>query len=660
MVDKSKDFRVDINGLRAWAVIAVILFHFGVIGFAGGFVGVDIFFVISGFLMTGIIVRSLEKEAMGSGARFSVLGFWLARGRRIVPALTGLCLFLMIVGWFFLTPTDYKRLGQQSIAALGFVSNFLYWMQAGYFDTASHEKLLLHTWSLSVEWQFYIVLPILLLIGWKLRPTRAFLAILIGLGALVSFGLSALTTPWASGAAFFLLPARAWELLAGGLVAIHGGAFALSAGQKRLVEGLGFLLIAVSIFYFDSTTIWPGWRAAVPVVGAMLVLVASRQDSLWTRPWVAQRLGDWSYSLYLWHWPFASALVFLRLEGQAGPIAVGLVLTVVCGWLSYRFIETPSRIGLARLPQWGDAAALAGAVALVALPSVWIARYAGIPERVSSAINAIEREAGNKNPRARECLGAFPTKECAYGGGTPGVIVFGDSHAGAVVRSVERSLPDRSLAVLDWTTPGCQTVRGLRVSNLRGNLCADFVEAALRRSDELAPDIPMLMVNRYATLFQGPNEADLAGELKKPSKYLTKPHSVRDEALYREMRDGVIATACRFAQHRPVYILRPIPEMGLNVPVVMSRSLMLGRQESVSVPFDAYLARNTYILETLDLAAARCGVKILDPAPLICRQGTCRGDVDGVPIYVDDDHLSEHGADLLIPLFRQMFSPNVR
>ncbi|HUD33330.1 MAG TPA: acyltransferase, partial [Variovorax sp.] len=160
-------FRGDINGLRAWAVVAVVLYHFGIPGLHGGFVGVDVFFAISGFLMTGIVVQALERD------RFSVWQFYLARARRIVPALVVLCATLMALGWRLLLPSDYKALGTHAWSSVAFMSNFKYWREAGYFDAGSHDKWLLHTWSLAVEWQFYLVLPLVLLAVWKLRPGRA-------------------------------------------------------------------------------------------------------------------------------------------------------------------------------------------------------------------------------------------------------------------------------------------------------------------------------------------------------------------------------------------------------------------------------------------------------------------------------------------------------
>jgi len=178
----NKNFRYDINGLRAYAVILVVLFHFGIIGFAAGFIGVDIFFVISGFLMTSIVIKSLDK------GNFSLLKFYLARGIRIVPALFVVSTIVLILGWFLVLPTDYKALAKHTLSSINFFSNIVYWRESGYFDTDSHNKALLHTWSLSVEWQFYLVFPIIVALLYKIKKSRNFLLTFFILGVVSGNG----------------------------------------------------------------------------------------------------------------------------------------------------------------------------------------------------------------------------------------------------------------------------------------------------------------------------------------------------------------------------------------------------------------------------------------------------------------------------------------
>ncbi|WP_411726794.1 acyltransferase family protein [Methyloglobulus sp.] len=293
------DFRKDINGLRAIAVIAVILFHFGVSRMKGGFVGVDVFFVISGFLMTGIIFNKVDR------GNFSLIGFYLDRGRRIIPALAFLCFVLLVAGWSLLTPSEYKNLGKSVGGSLGFISNIIFWREAGYFDQASHEKWLLHTWSLSAEWQFYIVYPLIILL---LRKWLAASRVRWGLFFFAVF--SFLISIYASGrwpsAAFYLLPTRAWEMLAGGLVYLFP--IAIKERTGTMLELIGIGLIAFSVMYASADDIWPGWLASIPVLGAVLVIMSKRNESLLTCNPIAQFIGKTSYSIYLWHWPLVVAL----------------------------------------------------------------------------------------------------------------------------------------------------------------------------------------------------------------------------------------------------------------------------------------------------------------------------------------------------------------
>ncbi len=594
---------------------------------------------------------------MGGGG-FSVINFYLSRARRILPALIVLCLFTLALGWFFLSPLEYRSLGKHAVAALGFISNIIFWTETGYFDTASHEKLLLHTWSLSVEWQFYIILPLVMLAIWKIRPSKVTLTVVLALGFLLSLLLSVVVSPIKTSAAFYLLPTRAWEMLAGGLVYLLANPFQLSASTRKGTEASGFALIVASIALFDAETVWPGWQALLPVVGTMLVLIAARQGSLWTGSRIAQWLGDCSYSLYLWHWPFAVALVYLELQVHAGAIAVGLALTLLFGWLSYRLIETPTRNTLTRMPQWHGAGVLLAAILIAALPSLVVRLQQGIPGRLPVQTNAVFNEIENKNPRREECHvgGSIKVPECTYGGDQLGVIVIGDSHAASIIRSIEKAIPNQKPYALDWTMSSCLTISGIKDSVDPSSRCGAFVNQSLKKQKMLPSTAPLVIVSRTSSYILGPNEPDRTNEIPVPNSYLSTPHPSRDAAFLQEMRNGMIETACEFAKTRQIYMLRPIPELKFDVPKTMGRTLILGEPREVSISLEEYHQRNAFVWETQDMAAERCGVRILDPLPYLCRDGRCQGSVAGLPIYYDDDHLSERGGSLLIPMFRQVFT----
>lgn len=577
---KDSKFRVDINGLRAWAVVIVILYHFGVFGFSGGFVGVDLFFVISGYLMTGIISRGLAG-ATGSSKQFSVVEFYISRAKRILPALIVLCIFVILLGWIILSPQEYSALGVHAISALGFFSNVTLWRETGYFDVASHEKLLLHTWSLSVEWQFYIILPLLMLGAWKMRPKMSTLKVVVIAGFLVSLALSVFITPLKPSAAFYLLPTRAWELLAGGCVYFLADRVAIKSSARRLLECLGFVLIIASIFIFDQSSQWPGWRALIPVAGTSLVLFTARQDSGWTSSKVAQWLGECSYSLYLWHWPIVVALVFLNLQHFIPAIIFGLALTVFMGWISYRYIETTARIILSKKSTTQSALLLFFGIALISIPSALINYQGGFPNRVSPQANAIFNEALNKNPRLEECATQaksfvskdHPVPNCTYGNeGTVKAVMMGDSHSSSLVTSLKAALEHGD--VLQWTANACPLAMGI-YNNYELHQCNDFLLWAVKEAKKLPSGVPIFLVNRFSAYLYGANETD-QGLSDLIAKFEIEGETFNSDKYLSEMSSGILKTVCELSADRKVYIVRPIPEMGIKVPEAMGRSMRLG------------------------------------------------------------------------------------
>lgn len=334
-------YRPEIDGLRALAVIPVILFHAGFAYFSGGYVGVDIFFVISGYLITTIIVDDLKKD------RFSIKHFYERRMRRILPALYLVCFCAIPVAFFVLLPSDLSKFGESLFSIPLFMSNFLFWSERGYFGQAIDLKPLVHTWSLAVEEQFYIFYPLLLFILYKLRHFISVTLLLII--AFISFFASWYVTQIHFETAFYLPFTRAWELLAGALCALYvyenKTVRAFPRGLRELLSLLGVGLIVYAILIFDSNTPFPGVYAMVPVIGAALLLVFSSHLTYSSR-FLAHKtfvgFGLISYSLYLWHQPIFAFFRHFNLD-QDYSLAATFPLILALSYLSWRFVENPFR-----------------------------------------------------------------------------------------------------------------------------------------------------------------------------------------------------------------------------------------------------------------------------------------------------------------------------
>ena len=333
-------YRPEIDGLRALAVVPVILFHAGFETFSGGFVGVDVFFVISGYLITSIVLEDIR------GPGFSIARFYERRARRILPALFVVCFACIPAAWLLMSPWEYKDFSQSLLAVAVFASNILFWIKTDYFDAATELKPLLHTWSLAVEEQFYLVFP-LLLVGLVRFGYRAMFTVLSALAA-ASLVLSIAWTNIEPAGAFYLIPTRAWELGVGGIVAVAQSRWRPTRSwATNVATAGGVALILLAIVSFDEFTPFPGYLAAVPVIGTALIIHFGSEAS-WVSPLLRHpapvTVGLASYSLYLWHQP---ALAFLRLSTPYEPSLPKVLLTLLAvaalSFATWKYVESPFR-----------------------------------------------------------------------------------------------------------------------------------------------------------------------------------------------------------------------------------------------------------------------------------------------------------------------------
>lgn len=648
-------FREDINGLRAWAVIAVLLFHFSLIGLPGGFSGVDVFFVISGYLMTAIIVGGYEK------GNFSIWNFYMARARRILPALLFVIAILLALGWFWLPTPGYQDLGTQSAYGISFLSNIYYSRSAGYFDSIAEEKWLLHTWSLAVEAQFYVLYPIFITVVWKFWKSLKAITILVLIMFIASIALNLFATGWKPTAAFYLLPTRGWELAAGGLVYLIAKQELASDSLKYNGYWLGWILIISSFFLISEHLAWPGYWAILPVLGTSLIILGQRESCKLTDNAIVQWLGDRSYSLYLWHWPLVVALHFTSLQNEWGWVIGTFALSILLAHLSFIFVETPTRQYLSQASLFREILVIATIGAFIGVSAISI-RLNTFEDRFNeqSKVDLAAYESLNKDPRRASCEASYDgltAPKCKYGNEKTheiSAIVMGDSHAMAVITSIGKAAENNEKAILSMVKNSCPTIfdRKYYGDDLaviqRINSCNAFNQLAFDYIDKNIPnEVPIISVSRTSAIIKGPNDPGRERELQQAiiSPYIE--HNLEQITL----------SACEIQKSRQLYLMRPIPEIAIDIPKTLSRNILLGQgDDDIKITLEDYHERNKLVWRAQDKAAEQCGVKILNPLPYLCDDKYCYGSKNGRPLYYDDDHLSEYGNKFLISMFQEVFN----
>ncbi|MEY1660949.1 acyltransferase family protein [Isoalcanivorax beigongshangi] len=636
----STAFRTDINGLRAWAVLLVVLFHFAVPGFGAGFAGVDVFFVISGYLMAQILHRGL------SHGNLSLVTFYASRVRRIYPALVLVSVACLVAGWFLLVPEHYMALGRHVRESLLFNSNHRYLSEAGYFDTAAESKWMLHTWSLSVEWQFYMLYPLLMwgLFRW-VRSHLALLAITVVLIA-ASLGWSEWLAQHRPDEAFYGFFARAWELLAGGAV-FH--LCALTTLPRRLGQGfhwagLGIIVLTACVV---TPAAWPGLWALLPVLGAALVIIG-RSESPLTKGRLWDWLGERSYSIYLWHWPLAAMLHTLGLFQSASWRLAALALALLLAELAYRFMERPLR---ERLGRRSNRFTLGGALLLLLVVggSAQAVRQLGFPERMPEHVKAILYAYPDHNPRREECLGV--EFDCHYGPDGPvAMVLAGDSHADTVANPLMAARGGQTGNILFQGNSACLTLPGLAHTDKDRQDCVDLGNEL---PDVLAtlPGVPLVLVNRLSEYTNGSQiDAD-----RKAYFYIPGGDRYFTAAWFEQFRHWYLETLCGLAAEREVWIMRPIPEMDVDVTSTLAQQALMGQSQPVYISRARYAERHAYALSLQDQAVEQCGVRLIDITSALCDDQRCYGSDNGLPLYRDEDHLNEFGNQRLTPVFERYF-----
>jgi len=641
-------YRPDIDGLRALAIVPVILFHCAVPGCQAGFVGVDVFFVISGYLITGQILRDLEAGT------FSFAGFYARRVRRIVPALGLMAVATLVAGWLWFFPANYRDLGRSAAMLAAFASNVFFWIKAGYFTAPAETKPLLHTWSISIEEQFYLAIPALVWMAWRWRRRGVAAALLASLVA--SLGVSLRLSAADPDAAFYLIQSRGWELAIGCLAATvpaaRIGRFTPAAREAIAAVGLSTVVAALTVT--SPVAGWPAPRALLPCLGTAALLVAGEGvptavSRLLALP-LPVAIGLRSYALYLWHWPF---LAFARYVSEA-PLspaeACGIAaLSVPVAWASFHFVEQPCRraAGLAA-PRVAMPLALA-TLGVLAGAGIAVSITDGAAGRRGFTAGAFEADTTAAENRDDLC-GAVtdsPTHSgmfCRLGAvanGRPKVLLVGDSFADMYLSAL-RAASERFDREVWFLRDGRAPLDDRLFEAVRTGSVGDVVIAySWRRA--LQAGIPELSAR------DGSGRARALGY--DPASLLRDHRADFRADLTRVVERFAAAGARVFVVEAPPSYPVPVP---LKLGLVVRRG---GDPASFGMPLADHGAMFAPVHTVFDALAARGLVRCLRPADVLCSAGRCRAWADGHALYSDDAHLSAYGAELVAPIFTAVFTP---
>lgn len=657
------NYRAEVDGLRAIAVVPVILYHAGAPGFSGGFVGVDIFFVISGYLITSILIKSISEK------KFSILNFYERRARRILPALIFVVFFTLLCSAFILFPSDFKGFGKSLLATGIFGSNILFWQEAGYFDTANELKPLIHTWSLAVEEQFYVIFPILLFAISLFGLIRKRLVLILSIAFISGF----LFADWASGryqaASFFLLPTRAWELLGGSLVAAYFVSHAPPRGMlAEIGSTVGLLLIAIAIVVLDSGYYWPGRWALLPVVGTMLLIVCAQ-----SRTRVAQLLswsplvsvGLLSYSAYLWHQPLFALARHATPTGQPSVLAFAalIAMTFTLSWISWRFVERPFRDAKQVSGRQVVGLVLVGTLGLAGL-GAFASWNDGWPERFSAETLQLIATADEDGRGRRGCVAAadMPGNGCRFGEGVQDrrVLLWGDSHAMALSDVLAAELEDRGYQLETLMFSGCPPILGVNTS---ARSCAGDAEAVVQYIESgVAPEI--VIVHAYFAVYT--NGTKLAGSqtidtVDAAFRILDAGDRIVSALEQSEfVTSQLLTTVQRLSRSGArILVVGGVPEPGVPVATYMARRSMFGLSYDLRARRSIHLVRNHDIAAALEVARAEGAIEVFDPMIPLCEasEDQCALHDGATPFYRDDNHLSLAGAERLTPHIADLIIP---
>lgn len=643
-------YRREIDGLRAVAVLPVILYHAGFVVFSGGYIGVDVFFVISGYLITSILISDLEQK------RLSIARFYERRARRILPALFLVMLACLPFAYMWMYPSQLEDFAQSLVAVVFFSSNFLFWSQSGYFAPAAELKPLLHTWSLAVEEQYYLLFPIFLMVLWRFGRQRVFWIVVTV--AIISFLLAEWGWRNKPGANFYLIPTRAWELLAGSICAF------MTVGNAQrssdLLSAVGLALIICSIFFYDANTPFPSAYTLVPVVGTMLIILFAAKGTfvsyvLSLRAFVG--VGLISYSAYLWHQPlFAFARIRSLTEPSLSLMAALAVASLLLAWATWYWVEQPFRKRTNPLLVTRRSVFAASGIVGSVFVSIGIVGHIQkgfewkLDEKYLAALNV-------RSGLRDECHSFYDQVGivqdiCALGSDDSAIsiAIIGDSHAARLSEALSDELDRLELSAATYTGDWCVPLINFTTKfPIWKKNCLDKTKAAFYQVLSTPTIKTVILHAEWANYTAGKRWAETAA----PATYIYSEdgdfdYSKADASknpLYFEAAVNRTVTDL-VAQNKRVIIILPVPEHEHNVPASVTHLLFLGRDpNSMALPEADYHRRAGLVREVLLKAVDRYGIEVIDPFEIMCADGSCPiSNSEGLPMYEDTNHLSYPGT----------------
>lgn len=663
-------YRREIDGLRALAVLPVILFHGGFQTFSGGFVGVDVFFVISGYLITSIIVAEMEAGT------FTLKGFYERRARRILPALLLVLAVCTPFAALWLLPVDFTTYGRSLMATVLMASNIFFATERnGYFDHSVELQPLLHTWSLAVEEHYYLLFPLFLLVTWRFG--RRWIVAAIAVLAVASLVAAQVLTPRYPSFSFYLLPTRGWEIAAGALLALLSPwATVPSAGPllRQSAAAMGLALLAYAVFTFDASTPFPGLYTLVPVLGTILLLVFATPVTLvgqllGARPLVG--LGLISYSAYLWHQPLFAFARQRSLNQPSQALLLALAgLALALAYASWRTVELPFRN---RQRFTRKQVVRYATVACVTLAEIGLAvmLFNGVPERLPvEARNTLESVTTQRRQNDDDCNAKKDDgvlRGCVRGhkGARPEVALLGDSHALTLVHPLAAAFDATHQSYVQMTKNGCPVAMKWKP----GSTCTDYQVNVLAELSKDPLSAVVVVVNWSAYMSGNTEYNNGEGGVSVPFPQPLVVAGVSSSAPLRERQTALLATYRDSLQAllqtgKRMVLVYPIPEQGWDIPVVAAKALWFRATSGhpFAVRSAVYREHNAGVIAMLDSLGTPANLVRVHPDQILCNtfvKDRCATSLNGELLYSDDNHLSTAGVGLVLPAIMRALSPPV-